>query len=55
MHGGTKGTSMPLKSKDHRYGSAAIAMHWVTAALIVVLFATGLQATAQTDASGTKI
>jgi cytochrome b561 len=49
MHGSTKGTSMPLKSKDDRYGTVAIAMHWVTAALIVVLFMTGLQAAAQTD------
>jgi cytochrome b561 len=49
LHGGTKGMSMSLKSKDHRYGSVAIAMHWATAALIVVLFATGLQAAAQTD------
>ena len=40
---------MSLKSKDHRYGSVAIAMHWATAGLIVVLFATGLQAAAQTD------
>lgn len=40
---------MSLKSKDHRYGSVAIAMHWVTAGLIVILFATGLQAAAQTD------
>ncbi len=40
---------MTLKSEDHRYGSVAIAMHWLTAALIVVLFVTGLQAAAQTD------
>lgn len=40
---------MSLKSKDHRYGSVVIAMHWATAVLIVVLFATGLQAAAQTD------
>jgi cytochrome b561 len=40
---------MPLKSEDHQYGSVAIAMHWATAALIVVLFVTGLQAAAQAD------
>jgi cytochrome b561 len=40
---------MPLNGKDARYGAVAIFMHWATAALIVVLFATGLQAVAQTD------
>lgn len=40
---------MSLKSTPTRYGSVAIAMHWLTALLIVLLFATGLLAAAQID------
>lgn len=40
---------MALKSSSTRYGSVAIAIHWLTALLIVALFATGLLAAAQMD------
>lgn len=40
---------MSAKSSASRYGSVAIAMHWLTALLIVLLFATGLLAAGQTD------
>ncbi|MGV3492178.1 MAG: cytochrome b [Devosia sp.] len=40
---------MAMKSSATRYGSGPIAIHWLTAALIVALFATGLLATGQTD------
>lgn len=40
---------MSARSSAVRYGSLAITLHWVTAALIVVLFATGLLATSQSD------
>ena len=42
---------MSMKSSGTRYGSVAIAIHWLTALLIVMLFATGLLAAAQTDAA----
>ncbi len=40
---------MSLKSSATRYGSVAIAMHWLTALLILALFATGLLAAGQSD------
>lgn len=40
---------MSLKSSSARYGSVAIAIHWLTALLIVLLFTTGLLAAAQVD------
>lgn len=40
---------MSAKSSSTRYGSVAITIHWVTALLIVALFATGLLAAAQVD------
>lgn len=40
---------MALKSSATRYGDIAIAIHWLTAALIVALFTTGLLASGQTD------
>lgn len=40
---------MSVKSTPARYGSVAIAIHWITALLIVLLFATGLLAAAQVD------
>lgn len=40
---------MSLKSTPTRYGSVAIAIHWLTALLIVFLFTTGLLAAAQAD------
>lgn len=40
---------MSAKSTATRYGSVAIAIHWLTAVLIVLLFATGLLAAGQTD------
>lgn len=40
---------MPAKSTATRYGSVAIAMHWGTALLILLLFMTGLLAAGQAD------
>jgi cytochrome b561 len=40
---------MAIRSSTTRYGSVAIAIHWITAALIVALFATGLLAAGQAD------
>ncbi len=40
---------MPLRSTPTRYGSVAVSIHWLTALLIVLLFATGLVAAAQVD------
>lgn len=40
---------MSLKSTSGRYGTVAITIHWLTALLIVLLFATGLLAAAQVD------
>ncbi len=40
---------MSAKSTSTRYGGVAIAIHWLTALLIVALFATGLLAAAQVD------
>ena len=40
---------MAAKSTSTRYGSVAIAIHWLTALLIVMLFATGLLAAGTTD------
>lgn len=40
---------MSLKSSATRYGSVAIAMHWLTALLILALFVTGLLAEGQGD------
>ncbi len=40
---------MSATSSSTRYGSVAIAIHWLTALLIVALFATGLLAAAQVD------
>jgi len=40
---------MSAKSSSTRYGSVAIAIHWLTALMIVGLFATGLLAAAQVD------
>lgn len=40
---------MSAKSTATRYGSVAIAIHWLSALLIVALFATGLLAAAQVD------
>ncbi|ODT76403.1 MAG: hypothetical protein ABS76_31060 [Pelagibacterium sp. SCN 64-44] len=40
---------MPLQSNSDRYGSLTIAIHWLTALLILLLYLTGLQAAAQTD------
>ena len=41
---------MSLKSSPTRYGSVAIALHWLTAIAIVVLLATGLAAANTADA-----
>jgi cytochrome b561 len=38
-----------LKSSTTRYGSVAITIHWLTAAVILALFATGLLAAGQAD------
>jgi cytochrome b561 len=40
---------MSLKSSSGRYGSVAITIHWLTALMIALLFATGLLAAAQVD------
>ena len=40
---------MSLKSTSDRYGSVAIAIHWISAAAIIALFATGLLAADQAD------
>lgn len=40
---------MRAMSSPVRYGSVAIAIHWITAAMIVLLFATGLTAADQAD------
>ncbi len=40
---------MSAKSTSTRYGSVAITIHWLTALMIVGLFATGLLAAAQVD------
>lgn len=40
---------MPMKSSNTRYGGVAISIHWLTAALIVGLFAVGLLAAGQAD------
>jgi len=40
---------MSAKSTSTRYGSVAIAIHWLTALMIVGLFVTGLLAAAQVD------
>lgn len=40
---------MSLKSTPTRYGSVSVAIHWLTALLIVLLFTTGLLAAAQVD------
>jgi len=38
-----------LKSSNARYGSVAITIHWLTAVIILALFATGLLAAGQAD------
>lgn len=40
---------MSLKSSPTRYGAVAIAIHWLTALLILALFVTGLLAAGQAD------
>ena len=40
---------MSMKSSNARYGSVAITIHWLTAAIILALFATGLLAAGQAD------
>ena len=40
---------MSMKSANARYGTVAVTIHWLTAALIVGLFATGLLAAGQAD------
>jgi cytochrome b561 len=40
---------MPAKSTAHRYGAVAIAVHWLTAAAILVLLGLGLAAAGATD------
>ena len=40
---------MSVKSTANRYGSIAVAIHWLTALLILMLFVTGLLAAGQTD------
>ena len=40
---------MSLKSSNDRYGPMAITIHWLTAILILALFATGLLAAGQPD------
>lgn len=40
---------MSLKSSHGRYGSVAITIHWLTAIIILMLFATGLLAAGQAD------
>lgn len=45
---------MSLKSSTTRYGSVAITIHWLTALLILALFATGLLAEGQAEA-GAKL
>jgi len=42
-------TGMSLKSTTTRYGTMAITIHWLTAAVILALFATGLLAAGQAD------
>ena len=42
---------MPLKSTNDRYGSVAIAIHWISAAAIVLLLALGLVAAGTADAA----
>jgi cytochrome b561 len=49
MNAGRKEISMSAKSTSTRYGSVAIAIHWLTALLIVMLFVTGLLAAGTTD------
>ncbi len=44
---------MGIKSDDHRYGTIPIAIHWLTAALILIQFATGFRAS-QMDSSAAK-
>jgi len=44
---------MSLKSSPTRYGKLPIAIHWLTALLIVMLFGTGLAASSQTDSAAT--
>ncbi|RYE58537.1 MAG: cytochrome B [Rhizobiaceae bacterium] len=38
-----------MKSSNTRYGSVAITIHWLTAAIILALFVTGLLAAGQAD------
>lgn len=45
---------MPASSSATRYGSVAIAVHWLSALLILLLFITGLTAAGQID-GGAKI
>jgi cytochrome b561 len=40
---------MPLRSTETRYGSVAIALHWLTALAIIFLFAAGFTAANTTD------
>lgn len=40
---------MSMKSTNARYGAVAVSIHWLTVALIVALFATGLLAAGQAD------
>ena len=40
---------MPVKSSTDRYGSVAIAIHWLSAVAILVLFALGLGAAGSSD------
>jgi len=49
MRAKRKEASMSAKSTSTRYGSVAIAIHWLTALMILELFATGLLAAAQAD------
>lgn len=42
---------MRARSSPARYGAVAISIHWITAAMIVLLFATGLTAAGQADAA----
>lgn len=42
---------MGMKSTNVRYGTVAVTIHWVTAALIVALFATGLLAAGQAEST----
>ncbi|AEQ52123.1 cytochrome b [Pelagibacterium halotolerans] len=45
---------MGLKSTQDRYGAVAIAIHWITAAMIVALIALGLNAASATDDSARR-